>query len=74
MHESATHVDGESTRKPAASREAVDGHVFTQCWPLVREQAVEATKRSQVKAWTPHPRNWEMKAPSNIGAPLRDFL
>jgi hypothetical protein len=28
MHESAAHVDGESTGKPAASREAVGGHVL----------------------------------------------
>jgi hypothetical protein len=28
MHESAANVDGESSGKPAASGEAVDGHVF----------------------------------------------
>jgi hypothetical protein len=30
MHESATNVGGESTGKPAASREAVDGYVFVE--------------------------------------------
>jgi hypothetical protein len=51
MHESAAHVDGESSGKPAPSREAVDGHVFIECWLLVGEQAVEATKHLQVKTW-----------------------
>jgi hypothetical protein len=27
----------------------VDGHVFAECWLLVREQAVEATKYLPVK-------------------------
>jgi hypothetical protein len=44
MHESATNVGGESTGKPAASREAVDGYVFVERWLLVREQALETTK------------------------------
>jgi len=48
-HEFAANVDGESTGKPAASREAVDGHVFNQYWLLVREQAVEAKEYLQVK-------------------------
>jgi len=42
-------VDGEFAGKPAASRKAVDGHVFTQYWLLVREQTLEATKHLQVK-------------------------
>ena len=49
MHESAANVDGKSTRKPAASGEAVDGHVFTEYWLLVCEQALEITTRVQVK-------------------------
>ena len=49
MHEFAANVDGESTGEPAASREAVDGHVFIECGQLVREQAVESTKHLQVK-------------------------
>jgi hypothetical protein len=49
MHESATNVDGKSTGKPAASHEAVDGYVFTECWLLVREQALETTTHLQVK-------------------------
>jgi hypothetical protein len=49
MHESAANVDGKSTRKPTASHEAVDGYVFTECWLLVREQALETTTHLQVK-------------------------
>ena len=49
MQEFAANVSGESTGKPAASREVVDGHVFIECGQLVREQAVESTKRLQVK-------------------------
>jgi hypothetical protein len=49
MHESAANVDGKSTGKPAASREAVDGQVFIECGLLVREQAVEVTEHLQVK-------------------------
>ena len=49
MHEFAANVDGESTGEPAASREAVDEHVFIECGQLVREQAVESTKHLQVK-------------------------
>jgi hypothetical protein len=44
-------MDGKSAGKPAASREAVDGYVFVECWLVVREQAVEATKHLQVKTW-----------------------
>ena len=49
MHEFAANVDGESTGKPATSREDVDGHVFIECGQLVRAQAVESTKHLQVK-------------------------
>jgi hypothetical protein len=51
MNESAATMDGKSAGKPAASREAVDGYVFVECWLVVREQAVEATKHLQVKTW-----------------------
>jgi len=54
-HESAANVDGKSTGKPAASREALDGHVFTECRMVVCEQAVEATKHLQVRTWMPSP-------------------
>lgn len=45
MHESAKNVGGGSTGEPTASGEAVDGDVFLEYRLVVRQQALEATKR-----------------------------